>query len=385
MATSNDTPASREQVVQVLELLATRMSWSTARSIIASTSLHTSRGWGETIASAKEATYSDAIWASAYKILASAARLHTYVGNKHVSMFDLRALADDSRERILSWACKDAVRDLATALQRRPFRVIEAPTTEASLEPYKSQKPKLIEMGTHGKQLHMQFFSVRTYVHREPISISDMTASQRRVFAEYDELIGVKTRAVPCFDTVVIDPEAELVQIRVDFKPGMTEDKETPAFQRTVGELNRIAEKHIGHFAASAGLMDFHPAISPLYKDDSCGRVTTLGFVATGKSSSSNNQGQLHRNKTKDFRKDEFHSGGKANVNRIDPYTIGVTWDAKPPKSDLYLEIHGNARAIYRSTLRSVTVATIVGCTDIADFDFVADQVLSRLKRAPKK
>lgn len=40
MATSNDTPASREQAVQVLELMATRMSWSTARSIIASTSLN---------------------------------------------------------------------------------------------------------------------------------------------------------------------------------------------------------------------------------------------------------------------------------------------------------------------------------------------------------
>jgi hypothetical protein len=339
----------------------------------------------ETIASAKEAAYSDAIWTSAYKTLANAARQHAYVGNKHVSFFDLRLLADDSRERILNWAKSDALNDLATTLKRSPFRVIEAPTTEAALEPYKSQKPRLIEGGISKGRLYLQFFSVRTYVHREPISISDMTVAQQRVFAEYDELIGVKTRAVPCFDTVVVDPETDLIQIRVDFKPGMTEDKETPAFQRAVGELNRIAEKHIGHFAASVGLMDLHPAIDPLYTDDSCGRVTTLGFVATGKASSSNNRGQLHRTKTKDFRKDDFHSGGKANVDRIDPYTIGVTWDAKPPKSDLYLEIHGNARAIYKSSLRSVTVATIAGCTDSADFDFVSGQVLGRLKRASKK
>ncbi|WCM92869.1 hypothetical protein M5C99_21415 [Acidovorax sp. NCPPB 2350] len=165
----------------------------------------------------------------------------------------------------------------------------------------------------------------------------------------------------------------------------MSEDKETPAFQLAVGELNRIAEKYIGHFAASAGLINLHPAINSLYNDYTCGRVTTLGFVATGKDSSSNNQGQLHRNKKKDFRKDDFHSGGRANVDRIDPYTIGVTWDAKPPKSDLYLEIHGNARVIYKSALRAVTVATIVGCADTVDFDFVSGQVLSRLKRAPKK
>jgi len=302
-----------------------------------------------------------------------------------VSFFDLRVLDSDTRERILNWAKNEALTDISTTLKRRPFGVLEAPTTEATLAEFKSQKPRLIEGRMIGERLHLQFFSVRTYIHRESISISEMTASQRRVFADYDELIGVKTRAVPCFDTVVVDFETELIQIRVDFKPGMIEDKETPAFQRTVGELNRIAAKHIGHLAASAGLMDLHPAINPLYNDDRCGRVTTLGFVATGKASSSNNQGQLHRNKTKDFRKDEFHSGGKSNVDRIDPYTIGVTWDARPPNGDLYLEIHGNARAIYKGSLRGITVATIVGCADGADFDFVADQVLSRLMRVPKK
>ncbi|WCM92871.1 hypothetical protein M5C99_21425 [Acidovorax sp. NCPPB 2350] len=202
----------------MLELMATRMQWSSARPIISSTSLHTSRGWGETITSAKESVYSDDIWTSAYKTLSNAARLHAYVGNKHVSFFDLRVLADDSRERILDWAKNNALIDLASALRRSPFRVIEAPTTEAALEPYKSQKPKLIEAAMSEGKLYLQFFSVRTYVHREPISISEMTASQQRVFAEYDELIGVKTTAVPCFDTVVIDSESELVQIRVDLR-----------------------------------------------------------------------------------------------------------------------------------------------------------------------
>jgi len=67
MATIAIESVSREQAVQVLELMATRMQWSMARSIISSTSLHTSRGWKETIASAKEAAYSTAIWSSAYE------------------------------------------------------------------------------------------------------------------------------------------------------------------------------------------------------------------------------------------------------------------------------------------------------------------------------
>jgi hypothetical protein len=385
MLANNDAPVTREQVVQILELLATRMQWSAARLIISSASLHASRGWIETIESAKEVAHSDAIWTSAYKTLARAVRLHTYVGNKHVSFFDLRVQTDDYRDRLLKWAKNDALSDLAGMLKRRPFEVIGAPATEDALEPYKSQKLQLIEARASKGRLYLQFFSVRTYIHREPISISEMSTAQQRVFSEYDELIGVKTRATPCFDTVVIDPESELVQIRVDFKPGMSEDKQTPAFQQVVGELNRIVEKFIGHFAVGPGLMDLHPAIDPLYKDDGCGRVTTLGFVATGADSSSNNRGQLHRSKTKDFRKDDFHAGGKANVKRIDPYTIGITWDAKLPKNDLYLEIHGNARAIYKSSLRTVTVAAIVGCANTADFDFVSGEVLSRLKRIQKK
>jgi hypothetical protein len=208
-----------------------------------------------------------------------------------------------------------------------------------------------------------------------------MTASQQKMFREYEELIGVKTKSVPCFDTVVIDPEKALVEVRIDFQPGMTEDKNTPAFERVVAEFNRITTKFLGFGALGAGLINLHPAINPMYLDEKCGQVTALGFVATGKDSSSNNRSQIHRTKTRDFRKDEFHVGGKSQVSRIDPYAIGVAWPATPPKSDLYLELKGSARAIYRGKLSAVTVAEIVGCLNESDFTFVTGQMLSRLTR----
>jgi hypothetical protein len=376
--------ATREQVVAVLELLHTRLQWKHARPLISATSLHASRGWSETLSGVREDAYSDAIWTAAYKSLAAVAEQHTYVGNKRVSFFDLRAQNEDDRARILKWARGSAVSDLAGVLRRRPFAILAAPTTEAGLEPYKGSAPRLIAADFEGGKLYLQYFSTRAYTQREELDISKMTASQQKVFAEYDELIGVRTRSVPCFDTAVIDTNTELVEIRVDFQPGMTEDKATPAFERVVGELNRAAEKFVGHGAAGAGLMNLHPAINPLYLDEKCGRVTALGFVATGKDSSSNNRGQLHRNKTKDFRKDAFHVGGKMHVDRIDPYAIGITWSAKPPKAELDLEIKGNARAIYSGKLAAVTEAEIVGCTDDADFDFVTGQVLHHIKRRSK-
>jgi len=383
-AKGQEATATREQVVALLELLATRMQWSAARPIISSTSIHVSRGWSETINAARRDVYSDAIWTAAYKAMSSLVQLHTYVGNKRVSFFDLRAQNDEDRARILTWAQKAAMDNLAGAVRRRPFKILEAPTTNEALEPYKVPPPKLIAVDCVRDKLYLQFFSTRSYTFREPLDISAMTASQQKAFAEYEELIGVRTRSIPCFDTAVIDMTTELVEIRVDFQPGVSEDKDVSPFARVVAELNRIGTKYINQGVVGPGLINLHPVINPMYLDDKCGRVTALGFVATGKDSSSNNRGQLHRSKTKDFRKDEFHVGGKLHVDKIDPYAIGITWSQKDPKSDLSLEIRGNARALYNRKHGQVNDVEIVGCLHLADYEFVRDQVLSRLKRSRK-
>lgn len=383
-ADAKDATAPREQVVALLKLIATRIQWSAAKPILSNTGIHVSRGWSETISAASHDAYSDAIWTTAYKRLSKLAQLHTYVGNKRVSLFDLRAQNDDNRIRILKWAQDAAVDSLAGAVRKRPFNILEAPTTNEALEPFKVPPPKLIAVDYVGKKLYLQFFSTRSYTFREPLDISLMTAAQKKAFAEYEELIGVRTKSIPCFDTAVIDTAAELVEIRVDFQHGMTEDKDESPYSRVVGELNRIGTKYINQGVVGAGLINLHPVISPMYLDEKCGRVTALGFVATGKDSSSNNRGQLHRSKTKDLRKDEFHVGGKLHVEKIDPYAIGITWSQKAPKSDLSLEIRGNARDLYRRMHGEVNDVEIVGCLDFEDYEFVRDQVLSRLKRRMK-
>lgn len=376
--------ATREQVVAILELLETRMLWSTARPIISATGIHVSRGWRETLAHARTDSYSDAIWASAYISLSTAARWHTYVGNKHVSFFDLREQNEDAKAQVLDWSLKRAVDDLRPVLRRRPFDILDAPTRKADLEQYKTSAPRLLATELHEGKLYLQFFSTRAYSTREPLDIAKMSAAQIKLFEEYEEIIGIKTRLVPCFDTVVVDTTNDLVEFRIDFQPGMTEDKNSPAFVRVMTEFNRATTKFIGQGAVGIGLMNLHPAINPMYLDSACGRVTALGFVATSQASSSNNHGQIHRTRTQDFRKDSFHVGGKQHVDKVDPYTIGITWPAKPPMGDLYLELKGSVRAIYSGKLQAVTTAEFLGCMDGADYDFIADQVLRRLPRRKK-
>ena len=360
------------------------MLWSSARPLISETGIHASRGWRETLSRAREDVYSDEIWTSAYKALSGVATLHTYVGNKHVSIFDLREQNEDHKRLVIEWAKNNALKDLELIILDRPFDILTAPTRKPELEPYKSAPPKLIATAFYRGKLYLQYFTTRSYLKREELDISKMGAAQAKMFAEYEELIGVKTRQVPCFDTVVIDTENDLVEFRTDFQPGMADDKNAPAFVRVLNEFNRTAVKFISHEALGVGLMNLHPAIDPMYRDASCGSVTALGFVATSEESSSNNHGQIHRSKTQDFRKDSFHVGGKLHVKKVEPYAIGITWKKRAPKTDLYLELKGSVRAIYSGIVRAATTAEILGCMDIDDYDFVADQVLSRLKRRAK-
>lgn len=375
---------TREQIVVVLELLQTRMLWSSARTLINSTGLHVSRGWDETLAHAREDQYSDSIRLSAYKKLSIAAKWHTYVGNKHVSFFDLREQNEASRLRIIGWTRNKAVNDVQQILRDQPFDILSTPTKQSELEVYKATAPLLIAAELVEGKIYLQYFSTRAYTLREFFTIGSLPEEQAKYFNNYEEVIGIKTKLVPCFDTVVVDTLNELVEFRIDFAPGLTGDKDMSAFASVITEFNRTTTKFFGQDTVGVGLMNLYPAINPMYLDTNCGRVTTLGFVATSKDSSSNNHGQIHRTKTQDFRKDSFHVGGKLHVDKITPYAIGVTWTAKSPKSDLYLELKGSVKTIYAGKPSAVTLAEFVGCLDGFDYDFLLDQVLSRLPRKKK-
>lgn len=272
--------AAREKVLAVLELLETRMQYSAARALVSEAGLHASRGWRETLSRARTDSHNDPVWTRAYDVLSRAALNHSYVGNKHVHIFDLREQNVDSKHRVVDWATNRAVKDLQAILKKRPFSILDAPTKKETLEPYKDAPPQLVEASLVKDKLYLQFFTTRAYSTREELDISKMSAAQAKVFEDYEELIGVKTRQVPCFDTVVIDTGKDLVEFRTDFQLGMTEDKRVPPYVGVMNLLNEMSTKFIGQFAVGAGLMNFYPAIDKMYLDQKCGRVTALGFVA---------------------------------------------------------------------------------------------------------
>ena len=148
---------TRAQVVATIELPATRMSWSTARQIIASAGMHVSRGWLETVGHTREDSYRNSIWLSAYKTLSAAARWHTYVGNKHVSFFDLCEQNETTKSNIVAWAVGNAIHDLQPVLRRRPFDILNTSTKQVELETLKAAVPTPIAAELQGGKLYLQF------------------------------------------------------------------------------------------------------------------------------------------------------------------------------------------------------------------------------------
>lgn len=372
---------SHDLLVSLLRLLSSRMMWSSAKPFLAKAGLHLSRGWEETITNVSSSSYSDRALESACSILLDLALKNCLVGNKKVYLFDLKKQDEKKKNKFLAWVSGQAEMDLTESLKQRPFDIFSMPTSQKDLSKIKKTEPFLFSVERVDKKVFFQFFSVRSYSKRVKISIEKLTKHQQKIFSIYEELYGVEKNFVPCFDTVVVNLDTEILEFRVDFAPDMIGDENINPFTKAVHTFDSVVLKFLKDTAAGTGLMDLLPVVKPMYEDPGCGKVTALGFVAIGENASSNNHGTIQRSLTHDFRKDPFHLGGKGNVSKIEPYAIGLHWSSKKSKEPLSLEIRGSSRSIYSGKGSSVNCAELVGCLDELDFQFLIGQVLQRIKR----
>lgn len=372
---------SHDFLVSLLRLLSSRMMWSSAKPFLGKAGLHLSRGWEETITNVSSSTYSDAALASACSILVDLALKNSSVGNKNVYFFDLKKQDEKKKNKFLAWVSGQAEIDLTDSLKKRPFDIFTMPTSQKELSKIKKSEPFLFSVERSGAKVFFQFFSVRSYSKRVKISIDKLTPHQKKIFSIYEELYGVEKNFVPCFDTVVVNLDNEILEFRIDFAPDMIGDNSVNPFTKAVITFDSVVYRFLKDTAAGSGLMNLLPAIKPMYEDEKCGKVTALGFVAIGQNASSNNHGSIQRSLTHDFRKDPFHVGGKGNVSKIEPYAIGLHWSSRKSKEPLSLEIRGSSRSIYSGKGSGVNCAELVGCLDELDFQFLIGQVLQRIKR----
>jgi hypothetical protein len=376
-------PRAQEEphdVETLLRLLSTRMPWTPGYRVVTAAGLHASRGWSDTITAFKGHSFEDDQLATAAAVLESAFVTHTYVGNKQVLWYDMERWNPEQRNQTLAWG-----RNLDIAAMNQALGLDEAwtptsvPYTQDGLG-RRGPTPKLVEVSRIDERLYFLYFCVRTYAIRETINLEDLDEERKAgVLGEYQELIGVKRRHVPCFDCCVLDLAAERLELRVDFVPEQRSEEQGMAPAVLLQQMNRVFMSQRRMTPAGYGLINFFPAVNRIYVDGTAGRVFLLNFVATGEDTSSKNSGRPIRKRGQDLRKDKFHLGGKGNVEAILPYAIGARWDSPELGAEpLQIEILGQSKHVYLPNA-TVNVANFTGCMTSLDYDFLVGELSRHL------
>lgn len=377
MTTARDEPHAVERLMR---LLSTRMSWTAGAALLTSAGLHVSRGWAESISAFRGGVFAPEALEVAERILESAFVLHSYVGNKQVTWFDMRQWDARAATAVRRWAENLDPGNPPRALNLRRWIPASVPYQQDALTGRRGAPPVLVEVSKQARRLYFQFFAVRTYALREPIDLSGLPTHEREYFEGYQEVIGVKRQHFPCFDCCVLDLEANRLELRVDFNPGHASEDQAGAVPALVHQLNRILMAEVQHTPAGLGLVNFFPAVERIYRDQEAGKVAMLGFVATSSDTTSNNSGRTLRKPNQDLRRDRFHLGGKGNVDALSPYSIGAKW---PPqgggKEALQIELNGSVRMIYLPN-PVISVANFIGCATTTDYDFLTEELSRHLR-----
>lgn len=364
-----------EQVIRVMRHMAYRMTWEGASAALRAAGLHVSRGWDDTIDAFVQSPMKPGTAENALRVLLERISTHIHVGNKQVTWYDLKQLDPKDADSVRKWA--NAV-DLATLEPAEPFSILDVPISAGSLGTLLKEKSRLVAVERRDGRLYFTYFAVRAYTVREEVNISALDDVQRAPFQEYSEVIGVKPVCLPCFDVAVIDPSADRIEIRTDASiHSVRADVQAAATHTVVEDVNRHIFKALTISPVGLGLVNFFPAVNKFYKNKNAGNVGMLGFVATSLDTSSNNRGQIHRRRDQDLRKDKFHTGGAGNVNKINPYAIGIIWPQTP--ESLQLELNGNVRMLNKGA-PWISEAEFRGCSTYADFEFITAELAQHLK-----
>lgn len=351
-----------------VNVLARRLNHSVGARCLRSNGIAVGRNWLETIKKVSNVNQDTAIAQTVTTEILKLLRVHSLIGDKRVTWYDFRDLNEEMSDNFSAWLEKSLKSPPVDNdwIESYPFPL--TPFDDEILKSFDRTKPKLVKVWEEGANIYFQFFNVRTFNEREELTPAFFPKSSQKNIRQYSQIIGVKQKFAPCFDTVVVDRSEKRIELRVD-TPSVHVPSEIQqlAAQHVLTSFNALSYDGCGASVVGLSAFDFFPMLLPLYKDENAGKVSTLGFAAYAEESASKNTGRPIRKKGYDLRKDKFHKSGAAAVEDLRPYTIGVEWPAIGRKDEVIeLEIPGNIHCLYKSI--ALNIAHISGCMDFSEY-----------------
>ncbi|MFD2298049.1 hypothetical protein QRO11_13840 [Paracidovorax citrulli] len=360
---------------RVVEVMARRLNHLVGARCLRSNGVAVGRNWTETLAKVSKVNQDTLLAKDVTQQALELLRVHSLIGNKRVTWYDLKGLNADMVTSFSNWLDKalDSPPLDESWVTQYPFPL--TPIDDTSLRNFDRSKPKLVKVWQEGGRTYFQFFSVRTYNERVELAPTSFSKDAYENIRQYSKIIGIKQKFAPCFDTVVVDRSEQRIELRVDVPSAHVPNEiQQIANQHVLGSFNALSYQGCQTSIVGLSAFDFFPMLLPLYRDNTAGKVSTLGFAAYAEDSASNNTGRPIRKKGHDLREDKFHKSGAAAVEDLRPYTIGVEWPALGRKDEVIeLEIPGSIHCLYKS--RALHVANLSGCVTFAEYEFLTHKI----------
>lgn len=328
---AGSTVANRQVALSALDTLRQRCPWPTLKRALRLEGLPIGQGWID-IEDALAKDDGDAASLSAFlpefhnKYLTGGERsiqIYAFSG-KEVSSF-LRQV----RKLDVSTSTFSSVYPLPISLSALP----SSPTI-----------PTLVEIRDLASNvLALVFCSQRAYQDRNVYKPEDLTDSVRKMFSEYDELIGVKNVIFQAFDVVVFHGALERIELRLDRPNKLSLQEQAAAFDKLVtATLGHLPTAH--SILERSTVANLFPAISGIYETKKEGIIVDLGFLT--------HTGSLKREKMRkrkeDLRGETFHKAGKLAIHKITPFDLTVRWPDEKLKGKIELTLPGSVRDLSR-------------------------------------
>lgn len=284
-------------------------------------------------------------------------------GNKLVRLYqlvgDYKALTTCFEENILE---DETVFDARFPLPLSQDELIKAPLELVCSDCYSAEN-----------KMWFVFCSKQYVTEKEQLPEDSLTDVVVKDFGDFDEVFGIRRRAVQLFDIVCIDNETKTLQFRMD---GLDVQRTKDIERRLQYLESKVFKKLKEGFDLSTmliGPINLFSAIKKLYaKED--GRIAEIGHTTV---SAGVHNGKM-RTKQLDFRDDKYHAGGVATVDELNPHMLSKCWDSPTKHGCVQLVIPGTV-ALTSSKDPTIDIVHILSCASDVDYDFVLNKLLESL------
>jgi hypothetical protein len=211
-------------------------------------------------------------------------------------------------------------------------------------------------------------------VEREALPAESLNDEVIDQYGDFDEIYGIRKRAIQLFDVVAIKPAKGTIEIRMD---GLHQQRVEDIEKR----LRVIEENTLKFSTDMAGMnnifaepLNFFSCIKKLY-DSADGRIGELGH--------STESAAVHRGKTRgkgeDIRIDKYHAGGVDNIVELNAHMLTKRWDSPTKCGVVELEIPGTL-SLLSSLQPTIDIVNILSCASEDDYNFVMLKLFEALK-----